>query len=68
MNVVELHDCFSTNELITYEALVSYCLPPLYATDSVMYCISLNKSLLQCRTQLNTSLVLMLGLQGLGRK
>ena len=24
VNVVELHDCFSTNELITYEALVSY--------------------------------------------
>ena len=23
MNVVELHDCFSTNELIMYEALVS---------------------------------------------
>ena len=36
VDVVELHDCFSTNELITYEALVSYrtelqasCLPPL---------------------------------------
>ena len=24
VDVVELHDCFSTNELITYEALVSY--------------------------------------------
>ena len=23
VDVVELHDCFSTNELITYEALVS---------------------------------------------
>ncbi len=23
IDVVELHDCFSTNELITYEALVS---------------------------------------------
>ena len=43
---IELHDCFSTNELIAYEALVSYptelqvsCLPPLdlYITDSVMY-------------------------------
>lgn len=22
--VVEVHDCFSTNELLTYEALVSY--------------------------------------------
>ena len=27
VDVVELHDCFSTNELITYEALVSY---PMY--------------------------------------
>ena len=26
VDVVELHDCFSTNELITYEALVS--VPP----------------------------------------
>ena len=24
VDVVELHDCFSTNELITYEALVSH--------------------------------------------
>jgi acetyl-CoA acetyltransferase len=24
VDVVELHDCFSTNELITYEALVSW--------------------------------------------
>ncbi len=25
VSVVELHDCFSTNELIMYEALVSVC-------------------------------------------
>ncbi len=25
VDVVELHDCFSTNELITYEALVCAC-------------------------------------------
>ena len=25
VNVIELHDCFSTNELITYEALVCVC-------------------------------------------
>ena len=25
VDVVELHDCFSTNELITYEALVRRC-------------------------------------------
>ena len=34
VDVVELHDCFSTNELITYEALVwsscsAYCTPRL---------------------------------------
>ena len=28
VDVVELHDCFSTNELITYEALVSPCIGP----------------------------------------
>jgi len=27
VDVVELHDCFSTNELITYEALVCWTLP-----------------------------------------
>ena len=25
VSIVELHDCFSTNELIMYEALVSVC-------------------------------------------
>ena len=25
VDVVELHDCFSTNELLTYEALVGVC-------------------------------------------
>ena len=25
VDVVELHDCFSTNELLTYEALVCVC-------------------------------------------
>ena len=31
VDVVELHDCFSTNELITYEALVSWLHTPAYA-------------------------------------
>ena len=38
VDVVELHDCFSTTELITYEALVSHpaliiACPPLHLVD-----------------------------------
>ena len=32
VDVVELHDCFSCNELITYEAL-GLCAPGMYAAN-----------------------------------
>ena len=33
--VIEVHDCFSTNELLTYEALVSYWHTRYYSIDVI---------------------------------
>ena len=46
VDVVELHDCFSTNELITYEALVSYIPYVLNCKYHVLMYISLADSVM----------------------
>ncbi len=37
VDVIELHDCFSTNELITYEALVCVALYLLVIVGASVY-------------------------------